>query len=91
MNNVVYGKTMKKLRNRINVIFVSSQKDYLKSTSKPSHMSHKKVGKNIVVICKSKVTLKFNKPEYVGMCILDLSNVLMNELHYGCIKNKVTN
>ena len=22
------------------------------------------------------------------MCILDLSNVLMNELHYGCMKKK---
>lgn len=25
------------------------------------------------------------------MCILDLSNVLMNELHYGCMKKTKSN
>ena len=26
-------------------------------------------------VSRSKITLKFNKPAYVGMCILDLSKV----------------
>ena len=30
MNNIVYGKTMENLRNRIDVNFVSNEKDYLK-------------------------------------------------------------
>ena len=30
----------------------------------------------------------FNKPEYFGMCILDLNKVLMFELHYDYIKTK---
>ena len=42
---------------------------------------------NLVVICKSKVTLMLNKPTYVGMCILDSSKVLMSEFHFGYIKN----
>ena len=41
INNAVYGKTMKNLRNRINVKLVSNKKDYLKLISKPSCMSHK--------------------------------------------------
>ena len=39
-------------------------------------------------IHKNKVTLKLNKPAYVGMCILDLSKVLMHEFHYDYNKNK---
>ena len=38
MNNTVYGKKMKNLRNRIDVKLVSNKKDYLKWTFKPSYM-----------------------------------------------------
>ena len=40
---------------------------------------------------KSKVSLKLNKPVYVGRCILDVSKVLMHEFHYGYIKDKYIN
>ena len=36
MKNSVYGKTIKNLRNRIDVKLVSSKKGYLNWTSKPS-------------------------------------------------------
>ena len=45
---------------------------------------------DLVAICKSKVTLALNKPEYVGMCMLDLSKVLMHEFH-DYLKNKYDN
>ena len=54
-------------------------------------MSHKLFGNNLVAICKSKATLKLNKPAYIGMCILKLSKVLMYEFHYDYIKNKYHN
>ena len=44
MNNALYGKTMKNIRNRIDVKFVSNKKNYLKWTSKPSYMSQKIFG-----------------------------------------------
>ena len=92
MNNPEYGKNMENLRNIIDVILVSNKKDYLKWTSKPSYMSQKMFHNNLVVICKSKVTLTLNQPAYVGMCALHLSKVLMYKFHYDYIKmKKVTN
>ena len=65
MSNAVYGKTMKNLRNRIDVKLVNNENEYLKCTSKPSYMSHKIFGNNLVAIRKSKVALKLNEPAYI--------------------------
>ena len=73
---------MENLRNSINVKLVSNKKDYLKWTSKPSHMSHKIFDNDLVVILKNKVSLTLSKSAYIGMCILELSKVLMYEFHY---------
>ena len=54
-------------------------------------MLHKIFDNNLVVVRKSKLALKFNKPAYIGMCILELSKVLMYEFHYDYIKNKYDN
>ena len=82
------GKAMKSLRIRTDVKLVSNKKDHLKWTSKPSYMSHKLFDNDLVVIRKNKVTLTLNKPAYIGMCILELSKVLMYKFHYDCIENK---
>ena len=81
MNNAVYGKTMENLRNRIDVKLVSNKKDYLKWTSKPSYISHKIFDNDLVTIPKNRVTLMFKSPAYIGMCILELSKVLMYKLY----------
>ena len=92
------GKTMENLRNTISVKLVNNEKDYLKCTSKPSHMSHKIFHNHLVAIRKSKLALvairkskfalKLDKPAFIGICILELIKVLMYEFHYGYIKNK---
>ena len=45
-------------------------------------------GNDLVTIHKSKVTLTINKPAYIGICILEMSRMLMYEFHYDYIKNK---
>ena len=50
-------------------------------------MSNKIFDNDLVAIPKNKVTLTLNKPAYIGMCILELSKVLMHEFHYDYIKN----
>ena len=54
-------------------------------------MLHKIFENNLVAIRKSKLALKLNKPAYIGMCILELSKVLLYEFHYDYIKNKYDN
>ena len=79
---------MKSLRNRIDVILVSNKKVCLKWTSQPSYMSHKIFEHDLAAIHKEKVTLTIDKPVYIGMCILELSKVLIHEFHYHFIKTK---
>ena len=51
-------------------------------------MSQNIFSNDLVAKRKSKVTLTFNKPLYVGMCILYLSIVFMHEFHYDYIKKE---
>ena len=82
---------MGNLRYNIDERLVSNKKDYLKWTFKSSFMSQKIFDNDLVAIRKNKVTLTLNKPAYIGMCILELSKVLMYEFHYDYIKNKYDN
>ena len=54
-------------------------------------MSKKIFDNDLVAIQKGKITLTLYKPAYVGLCILDLSEVLMYEFNYDYIKNKCRN
>ena len=69
----------------------TKKKVYLKWTSKASYRSHKIFDNDLVAIPINKVTLTLNKPAYIGMCILELSKILMYEFHYDYIKNKYGN
>ena len=91
MKNAIFGKTMEKLRNRIDVKLVNNEKKYLKCTSKSSYMSHKLFDNNLVGIPKCKLALKLNKPAYIGMWILELIKALIYEFHFDYIKNKYDN
>ena len=88
MNNSVFGKTMENLRKRVDVRLVTDQKKLTKLASKPTYVSSKIFNENLVAVHKIKETLTLNRPAYVGMCILDLSKVLMYDFHYNYIKKK---
>ena len=77
MNNAVYGKTMENLRKRMDVKIITNEKDLMKWVSKSTYISSKIFSKNLVAIHKIKECLLLNRLCYVGMCILDLSKILM--------------
>ena len=50
MISSVYSKTMENLWKRINVRLVNNEKDFLKYTSRPTHITHKIFGKKYAAI-----------------------------------------
>ena len=88
MNNSVFGKTMENIRKRSNIYLETDPDHLLRQTAKPTFVSCKIFHENLVAVHMKKKVLKLDKPSYVGMCILDLSKVLMYDFHYNFIKKK---
>ena len=88
MNNAVFGKTMENIRNRVDVKLVNNKKQAEKLSSKPNFKHCNIFSEDLVAIHMKKTKLDFDKPVYLGMCILDLSKTLMYDFHYNYIKKK---
>ena len=88
MNNSVYGKTIENLRKRVDISLVTSQKKAKRLTAKPNYKKCTIFSENFCAIEMRKTQIYFNKPIYLGMCILDLSKTLMYDFHYNYIKPK---
>ena len=91
INSGVHSKAMENVRNRVGMRQVNNAKYCLKWISKPNFITQKIFDSNLVAIHKIKTNLQFNKPAYVGMCILELSKVPMYEFLYYYIKFKYGN
>ena len=91
MNNSVFGKTMENLCKRVDIRLVTNEKKLDKLTTKLTYVSSKILNENLMAVHKVKETLTLNMLTYVGMCILDLSKMLMYDFHYNYIKKKYNN
>ena len=88
MNNSVFGKTMENIRNRVDIKLVNNREKAEKLTAKPNFKHCNIFSENLISIHMKKTKLTFNKPVYLGMCILDLSKTLMYDFHYNYIMQK---
>ena len=86
MNNSVFGKTMEIIRNRVDIHLVTDEKQVRQFISKPNYQHRTIFCDNLAAIHMKKTHLVFNKPVYLGMCILDISKTLMYKFHYNYIK-----
>ena len=77
MINSVYRKTMENLRKRINIRLANNKKDFLKYTSRPTHITHK----YYAAIHEIKPVLMLN--------VLELSKWLMYDFQLGFIKKTI--
>ena len=88
MNNSVFGKTMENIRNRVNINLVNDREKAKKLTAKPNFKHLNIFSEELIAVHMKRTELKFDKPVYFGMCILDLSKTIMYEFHYNYIKKK---
>ena len=86
MNNSVFGKTLKNIRNRVDIRLISTDKVAQNLAAKPNYDCCTIFDENLVAVHMKKTKLFFNKSVYLGMSILDLSKSLMYDFHYNYIK-----
>jgi hypothetical protein len=90
MNNSVFGKTMENIENHVDIRLVGNEKEALLA-AKISYDRCTIFDQNLIAVHMRRTKLKYNKPIYLGMCILDLSKTLMYNFHYDYIKMKYRN
>jgi len=85
MNNAVFGKTMENVRNHVDVRLVTQWDGRYGAEamiSKLNFHSRSVFSENLVAVELRKLSVKLDKPIYVGMCILDISKIRLYEFHY---------
>jgi len=83
MNNSVYGKTCENVRNRINVKLVTTEEKYNKYVRLPTFINGPIFNDDLMAVNNGKPIIKFDKPVITGICVLDLSKLLMYNFHYN--------
>ena len=88
MNNSDFGKTLENIRNKVDIRLISSDKVAQKLAAKPNYDRCTIFDENLIAVHMKKTKLYLNKPVYLGMSILNLSNSLMYDFRYNYIKTK---
>ena len=88
MNNAVFGKTMDNIRKHRNIKLIMNREAYLNVVMKPNFKSGVQLSSNLMGCEMGKIKVVMNKLVYLGQAILDLSKIVMYELHYNYMKPK---
>ena len=88
MNNSVFGKTMKNVRNHRDIKLITTGKRRKQLVSEPNYHSHKTFSGNLMAIEMKKTRVKMIKPLCLGMSVLDIGKTLMYEFWYDYIVAK---
>lgn len=93
LNNAVYGKTMENLRLRTDVRMVdkwdgSGTVNASNLIAQPNFKKCVIYGESLVTIELNHSSILMNKPIIIGMCVLELSKVLMYKFLYNYLKPK---
>jgi hypothetical protein len=87
-NNIVFGKSMENVRQRVNMNLISSETRAMKLVSKPNFKRFEIINQELVLIEMLRSRLQLNKPIYTGFAVLELSKLFVFQYHYDFILPK---
>ncbi len=94
MNNIIYGKTVENPENYRKVKFCDRWDRSHRSPGMNEYVtsiffnSNKILTENLVMVEMFKSDIEYNKPFYVGFCVLELAKLHMYDFHYNYMKQK---
>ena len=72
MNNPVFGKTMRNVRNHRDIKLVTSDKRRKRLVSEPNYHSHKKILEHLMAIEMKNIGVKMTNPLYLFIYLFTL-------------------
>ena len=92
MNNAIFGKSMENLLNKSNIKLINDNPEKLLKLIKEPNFEHiHKISDKQVLVQSKPVKTRFNKPIYLGACILETSKLHMYKFGYDYLKVKYGN
>ena len=88
LNNSVFGKTMENVRKHRDIKLVTTDEKRNKLVSEPNYHTAKCFSENLLGIEMKKTKVKMNKPVYLGVSIVDISETLMYKFWNDYFKPK---
>jgi hypothetical protein len=94
MVNSIFGKTMENVEKRKDIKLCTRWKTKTRSIgaealiAKPNFASSAIFGESLIAVQMGNVHIYYDKPLYIGFCVLDISKTVMYEFLYGYIKPK---
>ena len=93
INNSIFGKSMENVSNKSNIKLINNDPEKLLKLIKeePNFEHIHKISDKQILVQSKPVKTKFNKPTYLGACILETSKLHMYKFWYDYLKVKYGN
>ena len=89
MNNAIFGKSMENVLNKSNIKLINNDPEKLLRLIKEPKFEHvHKISDKQVLVQSKPVKTKFNKPIYLGACILETSKLHMSKIWHDYLNVK---
>ena len=92
MNNAIFGKSMENVLNRSNIKLINNDPEkLLKLIRQPNFQNAYQISNKLCLVESTPIKTVFDKPMYLGACILETSKLHMYQFWYEHLKNKYDN